>query len=54
MLKRTRSGPKRYDYDAAHNVWFYTRDQQPLDELLSQELSQLLNTNAKINLQAEN
>ncbi|KAJ1966990.1 Mitochondrial matrix iron chaperone [Dispira parvispora] len=32
------SGPKRYDYDTAHAVWFYQRDGTTLGDLLNQEL----------------
>lgn len=33
------SGPKRYDYDPLHKVWFYSRDGELLRDLLSQELA---------------
>ncbi|GAA6009707.1 hypothetical protein JCM10207_004163 [Rhodosporidiobolus poonsookiae] len=32
------SGPKRYDYDAEHKVWFYHRDGDLLHDLLNREL----------------
>jgi len=32
------SGPKRYDYDPLHKVWFYARDGQLLRDLLGHEL----------------
>lgn len=44
------SGPKRYDYDTQHGVWFYSRDEQTLDNLLTQELSKALDSNVQINL----
>ncbi|KAG9128305.1 Mitochondrial chaperone Frataxin [Ceratobasidium sp. 392] len=34
-----KSGPKRYDYDAEQNEWFYTRDNVTLRSLLEEELS---------------
>ncbi|ORY66626.1 Frataxin-like domain-domain-containing protein, partial [Leucosporidium creatinivorum] len=36
------SGPKRYDYDPTHRVWFYARDGKRLKDLLDEELSQKL------------
>lgn len=36
------SGPKRYDYDPKHKVWFYARDGQLLRTLLSNELTPAL------------
>ncbi|EJD55515.1 Frataxin, partial [Auricularia subglabra TFB-10046 SS5] len=44
------SGPKRYDYDTQHGVWFYSRDEQTLDDLLSQELSKALDSDVRIDL----
>ncbi|KAG0263638.1 Mitochondrial chaperone Frataxin [Actinomortierella ambigua] len=36
------SGPKRYDYDTEHKVWFYTRDHHSLHWLLNHEISEAL------------
>ncbi|GAA5968463.1 hypothetical protein JCM11641_007644 [Rhodosporidiobolus odoratus] len=36
------SGPKRYDYDTTHRVWFYNRDGDLMHSLLTRELRDLL------------
>ncbi|KAK4699209.1 frataxin, partial [Phenoliferia sp. Uapishka_3] len=36
------SGPKRYDYDPTHRVWFYHRDGTLLRDLLNKELRVLM------------
>lgn len=36
-------GPKRYDYDSKHKVWFYHRDNSLMRDLLNQELKVLMN-----------
>ncbi|KAJ1979248.1 Mitochondrial matrix iron chaperone [Dimargaris xerosporica] len=36
------SGPKRFDYDAEHRVWFYGRDYTTLHGLLNHELSEIV------------
>lgn len=36
------SGPKRYDYDLEHRVWFYHRDGDLMHDLLNRELRELL------------
>ncbi|GAA5872020.1 hypothetical protein JCM8547_006216 [Rhodosporidiobolus lusitaniae] len=36
------SGPKRYDYDTKHRVWFYHRDGGVMHDLLTRELRELL------------
>ncbi|CDR35735.1 RHTO0S01e05974g1_1 [Rhodotorula toruloides] len=36
------SGPKRYDYDLDHRVWFYHRDGDLMHDLLNRELRELL------------
>ncbi|BGP42861.1 Mitochondrial matrix iron chaperone [Rhodotorula kratochvilovae] len=36
------SGPKRYDYDPTHHVWFYARDGDLMHDLLNRELRELL------------
>ncbi|KAF9973283.1 Mitochondrial chaperone Frataxin [Actinomortierella ambigua] len=41
-LSSPSSGPKRYDYDAEHKVWFYTRDHHSLHWLLNHEISEAL------------
>ncbi|ORZ15671.1 hypothetical protein BCR42DRAFT_415689 [Absidia repens] len=41
-LSSPKSGPKRYDYDATQQKWFYGRDNHTLDELLNKELSDIL------------
>ena len=33
------SGPKRYDYVAQNNGWYYSRDGRSMESLLSEELS---------------
>ncbi|KAF9934841.1 Mitochondrial chaperone Frataxin [Linnemannia zychae] len=38
-LSSPTSGPKRYDYDAEHKVWFYGRDHHSLKYLLDTEIS---------------
>ncbi|KAG9101451.1 Mitochondrial chaperone Frataxin [Ceratobasidium sp. 370] len=37
-LSSPKSGPKRYDFDAEQNEWFYTRDNVTLRSLLEEEL----------------
>ncbi|KAK4052842.1 Mitochondrial matrix iron chaperone [Microbotryomycetes sp. JL201] len=37
-LSSPTSGPKRYDYDTNHDVWFYHRDGRRLRDLLAEEL----------------
>jgi len=36
------SGPKRYDYDAKAKIWFYSRDNVSLGELLTQEFQTIV------------
>ncbi|KAG0660396.1 hypothetical protein C6P46_004576 [Rhodotorula mucilaginosa] len=36
------AGPKRYDWDKQHHVWFYHRDGDLLHDLLNRELRQAL------------
>ncbi|BGP34785.1 Mitochondrial matrix iron chaperone [Rhodotorula toruloides] len=36
------SGPKRFDYDLDHRVWFYHRDGDLMHDLLNRELRELL------------
>ncbi|KAI9298870.1 Frataxin, partial [Neoconidiobolus thromboides FSU 785] len=44
------SGPKRYDFDTKSNLWFYSRDGESLDSILSKELSQLLGVKVELEL----
>ncbi|KAK4057365.1 Mitochondrial matrix iron chaperone [Microbotryomycetes sp. JL221] len=41
-LSSPTSGPKRYDYDTNHDVWFYHRDGSRLRDLLTNELRMAL------------
>ncbi|GAB5586820.1 Mitochondrial matrix iron chaperone [Umbelopsis nana] len=47
-LSSPKSGPKRYDYDAQHNKWFYARDNHTIDEVLNTELSEILGMDVKV------
>lgn len=47
------SGPKRYDFDADHGVWFYKRDMHTLHGLLNDELAQILARPVSLDLTAE-
>ncbi|KAI7871883.1 Frataxin-like domain-containing protein, partial [Spinellus fusiger] len=40
-LSSPKSGPKRFDYDASTQTWFYHRDSQTLDRVLNSELSDI-------------
>lgn len=42
------SGPKRFNYDTKNKIWKNSRDGQPLYDLLSMELTQLLKVNFKL------
>jgi len=44
------SGPKRYDYNPTMKAWYYTRNGERLDELLSKELSEALESSVEIRL----
>jgi len=44
------SGPKRYDYDQTHRVWFYGRDQSTLSDLLDTELKVLMGIAVRVRL----
>ncbi|KAM0786952.1 hypothetical protein ACM66B_002371 [Microbotryomycetes sp. NB124-2] len=44
-LSSPTSGPKRYDYDTNHDVWFYHRDGRRLRDLLTEELRVALGRN---------
>ncbi|KAF9583719.1 Mitochondrial chaperone Frataxin [Lunasporangiospora selenospora] len=41
-LSSPTSGPKRYDYDTEHHVWFYNRDHHSLKYLLDTEITKAL------------
>ncbi|GAA5992176.1 hypothetical protein JCM10908_001805 [Rhodotorula pacifica] len=41
-LSSPKSGPKRYDWDEQHRVWFYNRDGDLLHDLLNRELREAL------------
>jgi len=45
------SGPKRYDYNREQKIWYYTRNGERLDDLLSKELSRALGSNIEIRLE---
>jgi len=45
------SGPKRYDYDANRESWFYSRDGVSLGELLTQEFQTILAGDVNVPLQ---
>lgn len=38
-LSSPTTGPKRYDYDANHKIWFYGRDHHSLKSLLDSEIT---------------
>jgi frataxin len=42
------SGPFRYDYSKEDESWIYSRDKHKLEEKLSKELSEILNTTIMI------
>ena len=44
------SGPKRYDFHPDTKSWVYSRDNKTLDELLSEELSEVFGEQVKISL----
>ena len=44
------SGPFRYDFSAEQGTWVYSRDKHTLEEKLSNELSQILDTSVKISI----
>ncbi|KAM0752461.1 Frataxin, partial [Meredithblackwellia eburnea MCA 4105] len=47
------SGPKRYDYDQTHRVWFYHRDGTLLRDLLNNELKVLMSPTIDVDLGEE-
>ncbi|QRV76114.1 Frataxin domain [Ceratobasidium sp. AG-Ba] len=52
-LSSPKSGPKRYDFDAVKNEWFYTRDQVPLQSLLEEELSDVFGESIQVRLEED-
>ncbi|KAJ3974409.1 hypothetical protein EV361DRAFT_894874 [Lentinula raphanica] len=44
------SGPKRYDYIETDGSWRYSRDNQPLDNLLNEELGRAFNKSILLSL----
>ena len=44
------SGPKRYDYDAEKDNWYYARDGRALGDLLNEELSKALDQKVDLGL----
>jgi len=46
------SGPKRYDYSGANDVWLYSRDGRSLEDLLSSELSRALDREVDIGVES--
>ncbi|KAH8120237.1 hypothetical protein DFH11DRAFT_1559005 [Phellopilus nigrolimitatus] len=45
------SGPKRYDYVAEDDGWYYLRDGQSIETLLDEELGKALNRKVKLGLE---
>jgi hypothetical protein len=52
---RTASGPKRFDYDGTHGIWFWSKEGQvtTLKELLDTELSEVFATTVEVDLEGE-
>ena len=50
VLQRIISGPKRYDYDAEKDNWYYARDGRALGDLLNEELSKALDQKVDLGL----
>ncbi|EJD04038.1 Frataxin [Fomitiporia mediterranea MF3/22] len=44
------SGPKRYDYVADKDGWYYSRDGRSIEELLDEELSKAFGRDVKLGL----
>jgi len=53
--RRTASGPKRFDYDGTHGIWFWSKEGQvtTLKELLDTELSKVFATTVEVDLEGE-
>lgn len=46
------SGPKRYDFQEDTKEWVYSRDRQPIDALLSEELSAIFEAPIRIEVRS--
>jgi frataxin len=51
-LSSPTSGPKRYDFDAEHQVWFYGRDHHSLKYLLDTEITKAIGFEIDVPLDA--
>ncbi|KAG0294461.1 Mitochondrial chaperone Frataxin [Linnemannia gamsii] len=51
-LSSPTSGPKRYDFDAEHKVWFYGRDHHSLKFLLDTEITKAIGIDIDVPLDA--
>ncbi|KAK3834833.1 MAG: hypothetical protein JOS17DRAFT_737898 [Linnemannia elongata] len=51
-LSSPTSGPKRYDFDAEHQVWFYGRDHHSLKYLLDTEITKAIGIEIDVPLDA--
>ncbi|KAF9136228.1 Mitochondrial chaperone Frataxin [Mortierella sp. 14UC] len=51
-LSSPTSGPKRYDFDAEHKVWFYGRDHHSLKFLLDTEITKAIGIEIDVPLDA--
>ncbi|KAF9363042.1 Mitochondrial chaperone Frataxin [Mortierella sp. NVP85] len=49
-LSSPTTGPKRYDYDATHKTWFYSRDHHTLKSLLDSEISEAIGIQVEVPL----
>ncbi|KAK3823399.1 MAG: hypothetical protein J3Q66DRAFT_279371 [Benniella sp.] len=49
-LSSPTTGPKRYDYDANHKTWFYSRDHHTLKSLLDSEISEAIGIQVEVPL----
>lgn len=51
-LSSPTSGPKRYDFDSEHQVWFYGRDHHSLKYLLDTEITKAIGIDIDVPLDA--
>ncbi|KAF8941852.1 Mitochondrial chaperone Frataxin [Haplosporangium gracile] len=51
-LSSPTSGPKRYDFDAEHQIWFYGRDHHSLKYLLDTEITKAIGIEIDVPLDA--
>ncbi|KAF9544617.1 Mitochondrial chaperone Frataxin [Mortierella hygrophila] len=51
-LSSPTSGPKRYDFDAQHKIWFYGRDHHSLKYLLDTEITEAIGIEIDVPLDA--